>query len=105
MLEGQAEQLAELLTMHFWGRVISIPEEQEAQQGIRWVRRLQESSEWMALRTGVRESGHVVMLQEGFALRAAHGSCAVRGDFGRGPQGKARLQMSTLSQQCKAAVS
>lgn len=81
MLEGHKQQLTELLTLHFGGQVISIPEEQEAQQGIRWVRRLQESSEWVTLRTGVRENGHSVMLQEDLALRAAHGSRAVRGDL------------------------
>lgn len=81
MLEGQAQELAELLTMHFWGQVISISEEQEAQQGVWWVRRLQETSEWMTLRTGVRENRQGVMLQEGFALRAIHGSCAIRGRF------------------------
>lgn len=81
MLESQAQQLAELLTMRFWSQVISIPEGQKAEQGIRWVRRLQESSERVTLRTGVRENGHGVMLQEGFALRAIRGSCALRGDF------------------------
>ena len=82
MLEGHTQQLAELLTMHFWGQVISIPEEQEAWQGVRWVWRLQESSEWVTLRNGGGENGHGVMLREGFALGAVRGSCAVKGDFG-----------------------
>lgn len=67
--------------MHFWGQVISIPEEQEAWQGLRWVRRLQESSEWLLLGSAAGDNGHGVMLQEGFALRAIHRSRALRGDF------------------------
>lgn len=67
--------------MHFWGQVISIPEEQEARQGLQWVRRLQESSKWLLLGSGAGENGYGVMVQEGFVLGAVHGSRALRGDF------------------------
>lgn len=57
----------------------------------------------MTSKPGVRENGHGVVLQEGFALRAIPGSCAIRGDCLMKPQGKARL--STLSQQCDTVMS
>lgn len=42
---GPAEQPAELPAVRLWSQVIGIPEEQEAQQGMRWSR-------------GFRRAGH-----------------------------------------------
>lgn len=75
----------------FGNQVIRIPEEQEEQQGIRWVKRLQESQAWVTQRAGVRKQPQYDAAQ-GFALKEARGAVQEEGrDFGQWTLPRQRL--------------